>query len=106
MSDSTVDPTLDRLLRHMAWANATMFDWLGGVSDEALGLSSPRNEWTAGRILAHLVDSAGGDASRLQGVPRQAKIETPTEIAGLAGLAGARAALGSPLGPPARGPRG
>ena len=72
MSDSTVDPTLDRLLRHMAWANATMFDWLGGLSDEALGLSSPRNEWTAAMILAHLVDSAGGYASRLEGVPRQA----------------------------------
>jgi uncharacterized damage-inducible protein DinB len=87
MSDSTVDPTLDRLLRHMAWANATMFAWLGGLSDEALGLSSPGNAWTAGMILAHLVDSAGGYASRLEGVPRQARIEPPTTIAGLPDLA-------------------
>ena len=87
MSDSTVDATLDRLLRHMAWANATMFEWLGRLSDEALGLSSPRNVWTAGMILAHLVDSAGGYASRLEGVPRQTKIETPAEITALAELA-------------------
>src|SRR3954454_11900502 len=97
MSDSTVDPTLDRLLRHMAWANAKMFDWLGGASGEAVGMSSPRNEWTAGRILAHLADSAGGYASRLEGVPRQTRIETPTEIAGLAELAGTCAAFDSRL---------
>lgn len=87
MSDSTVDPTLDRLLRHMAWANAALFDRLGELSDEALGLSAPRNEWSAGMILGHLVDSAGGYASRLEGVARQARIEPPTTIGDLAGLA-------------------
>jgi uncharacterized damage-inducible protein DinB len=97
MSDSTVDPTLDRLLRHMAWANRTMFDWLGGLTDEALGLSSPRNEWTAAMILAHLVGAAGGYASRLEGVPRQAEIEPPTTIAELAGLAAACAAFDARL---------
>ena len=97
MSDSTVDPTLDRLLRHMAWANATMFEWLGGLADEALGLSSPRNDWTVALILGHLVDSAGGYASRLEGVPRQARLETPTEIADLAGLAATCAAFDARL---------
>ena len=97
MSDSTVDPTLDRLLRHMAWANATMFEWLGGVSDEALGLSSPRNEWTAGMILGHLVDSAGGYASRLEGVRRQTRIEDPTTIAGISDLAATCAAIDARL---------
>ena len=97
MSDSTVDPTLDRLLRHMTWANATMFDWLSRLSDEALGLSSPRNEWTASMILAHLVDSAGGYASRLEGVPRQARIEPPTRIGGLAELAASCAAFDARL---------
>src|SRR6478735_11999844 len=101
MSDATVDPTLDRLLRHMAWANATMFDWLGRLSDEALGLSSPRNEWTAGMILAHLVDSAGGYASRLEGVPRQARIAPPPTIAGLADLAASCAAFDARLRPQA-----
>src|SRR3954465_4871424 len=97
MSDSTVDPTLDRLPPPMGWANATMFGGGGGLSDEALGLSSPRNEWTAGRILAHLVDSAGGYASRLEGVPRQTKLQTPTEIAGRAERRGTCAAFASRL---------
>src|SRR6478672_7516502 len=106
MSDSTVDPTLDRLLRHMAWANATMFAWLGGLSDEALGLSSPRNDWTAGMILAHLVDSAGGYASRLEGVPRQARIEPPTASGGLADLAAICAAFDARLRSQAAAPDG
>jgi uncharacterized damage-inducible protein DinB len=86
MNDATVDPTLDRLLRHMAWANAALFDLLGGLSDDALALASPRNEWPVARILAHLVDTAGGYASRLEGVPRQARIQPPTEVAALAEL--------------------
>src|SRR3954469_23551739 len=97
MTDATVDPTLDRLLRHMAWANATMFDWLGKLSDEGLGLSSPRNEWAAGGILAHLVDAAGVYASRLEGVQRQEKIEPPTEIGVLAELAATCATIDSRL---------
>jgi len=97
MTDSTVDPPLDRLLRHMAWANATMFDWLGGLSDEDLGLSAPRNEWTAAMILEHLVDAAGGYASRLEGVPRQTRLEAPTTIAELAGLAATCAAFDARL---------
>ena len=83
MSDSTVDPTLDRLLRHMAWANATLFDRLGDLSDEALALASPPNEWSVARILGHFVDSSGGYASRLEGVPRQARLEPPTGVAAL-----------------------
>lgn len=97
MSDSTVDPTLDRLFRHMAWANATMFTWLGRLSDEVLGLSSPDNEWTAGMILGHLVDSAGGYASRLEGVARQTRIEPPTTIAALPELAASCAAFDARL---------
>lgn len=85
-SDQAVDPNLDRLLRHMAWANAALFDLLGGLSDDALALASPRNEWPVARILAHLVDSAGGYASRLEGVAREPRIQPPTEVAALAEL--------------------
>jgi uncharacterized damage-inducible protein DinB len=97
MSDAAVDATLDRLLRHMAWANATIFEWVTSLSDDALGLSSPRNEWTAGMILGHLVDSAGGYASRIEGVPRQPRIEAPTAIADLAELAATCAAIDARL---------
>ena len=56
MSDATADPTIDRLLRHMAWANAKVIDRLAELSDDALALASPRNEWTVASILDHLVD--------------------------------------------------
>ena len=70
MTDSTTDPTLDRLLRHMAWANAAVIGQLAGLTDDALGLSAPRNEWTVAMILQHLVDAADRYAARLEGQPR------------------------------------
>ena len=87
----TPDPTLDRLLRHMAWANAQLIARLSEQPDEALALTSPRNEWSAGRILAHLLNAAEGYSSRLAGVPRAPAIETPTSAAQLADV-GARLA--------------
>jgi uncharacterized damage-inducible protein DinB len=87
MTDSTTDPTLDRLLRHMAWANAALIDQLAGLTDDALGLSSPRNEWTVAMILQHLVDAAERYAARLEGMPRPGDSEPPTTVAELIELA-------------------
>jgi uncharacterized damage-inducible protein DinB len=87
LSDTTTDPTLDRLLRHMAWANAAIFDRLATLSDAELALAAPRNEWPAARILAHLVNSAGGYAARLEGLPRIEQVPPPTAVAQLPGLA-------------------
>src|SRR5829696_6528227 len=86
MSDMTPDPTLDRLLRHMAWANAQLVARLAEQPVEALALTAPRNEWSAGRILAHLLNAAQGYASRMEGVPRPSDVETPTSAAELAEL--------------------
>lgn len=90
-TDRAPDPTLDRLLRHMAWANADLVRRLQDQPVEALELIAPRNEWSAGRILAHLVNAAQGYASRMEGVPRPPDVETPTSAADLAEL-GARLA--------------
>ena len=79
MTDQTADPTLDRLLRHMAWANAALIATLAGLSDDALAVAAPRNEWTVARILEHLVGSAGGYAARLEGVPRPERIAAPDD---------------------------
>lgn len=87
MTDSTIDPTLDRLLRHMAWANASLIAKLAELPDESLALAAPRNEWAAGRILDHLVNAAGGYANRLEGKPRMEPPAPTTTIAQLAGLA-------------------
>lgn len=86
MSNTTPDPTLDRLLRHMAWANGQLVAHLAAQPADALALVAPRNEWSAGRILAHLVNAAQGYASRMEGVPRPADVETPTTPAELAEL--------------------
>lgn len=91
MTDTAPDPTLDRLLRHMAWANAQLVAWLREQPVDALALTAPRNEWSAGRILAHLLSAAQGYASRLEGVPRPPNVEPPTSTEGLADL-GARLA--------------
>jgi uncharacterized damage-inducible protein DinB len=85
------DPTLDRLLRHMAWANGQLIARLAEQPVEALAMTAPRNEWSAGRILAHLLNAAQGYASRMEGVSRPADVEAPTSAAQLADL-GARLA--------------
>lgn len=93
MSDSNVDPTLDRLLRHMAWANAALIGQLAGQTDEVLSLASPRNEWTVAMILQHLVDAADRYAARLEGAPRPGDATPPTTVAELRALAARCAAI-------------
>jgi uncharacterized damage-inducible protein DinB len=85
------DPTLDRLLRHMAWANAQLVARLLEGPVDALALTSPRNEWSAGRILAHILNAAQGYATRMEGVPRPPNVEPPASAEELADL-GARLA--------------
>ena len=87
MSDPTTDPTLDRLLRHMAWANAALFARLTELPVEDLALASPRNEWSVAMILDHLVAAAGRYAARLEGAPRPDRATSPATTAGLAELA-------------------
>jgi uncharacterized damage-inducible protein DinB len=87
MADHPADPNLDRLLRHMAWANAALIARLTALPDSALELASPNNEWTAGRILDHLVSAAGGYATRLEGGARMAKAEPTTSTTQLPALA-------------------
>ena len=97
MADPKADPTLDRLLRHMAWANAQLIARLSERSADALDLAAPHNEWSAGRILAHLLNAAEGYSSRLEGVPRAADVEAPTSAAQLADMATRLAAIDARL---------
>ena len=86
MTTTTPDPTLDRLLRHMAWANARLVAWLLDQPVEALAPTAPRNEWSGGRILAHLLNAAQGYACRMEGVTRPPNLEAPTSTAELADI--------------------
>jgi uncharacterized damage-inducible protein DinB len=81
------DPILDRVLRHMAWANAGLFDRLHTLDDDALALASPRNEWTVARIADHVVIAAERYAARLDGAPRPPDTVPPATIAELDALA-------------------
>jgi uncharacterized damage-inducible protein DinB len=85
----TTDPTLDRLLRHMAWANAALLDRLRTLHDDALALAAPGNDWTVAMILEHLVAAAGGYAERLGAGPLPPETAPPTTIADLDALAAA-----------------
>ena len=89
MTNTSPDPTLDRLLRHMAWANAHLVARLLEQPIDALALTAPRNEWSAGRILAHLLNAAQGYGSRMAGAERPPNVEPPTSLAELADI-GAR----------------
>ena len=91
MTTSTPDPTLDRLLRHMAWANAEVVQRLLAQPPEVLALAAPRNEWPAGRILAHILNAAQRFTTRLEGMARPPSLEPPTTTAELAEI-GARLA--------------
>ena len=91
MTTTTPDPTLDRLLRHMAWANAQLVARLLEQPADALALTAPQNEWSAGRILAHLLNAAQGYGSRMAGAARPPDMEPPTSTTELADL-GARLA--------------
>ena len=100
------DPNTDRLLRHMAWANQALIARLAEQPDSALALTAPQNEWSAGRILVHLVNAANGYAARLEGLPRQPQGEPPTSVSELPALAGRLAAADARLRAHAEQPEG
>jgi hypothetical protein len=91
MTNANADPTLDRQLRHMAWANAQLIARLVEQPVVALALTAPHNEWPAGRNLAHLLNAAHAYASLMEGVERPTDMEPPASAEELAHL-GARLA--------------
>jgi uncharacterized damage-inducible protein DinB len=50
--------TTKRLFRHMAWANQRIYSSVKGLPDLALDAYIVNPEWTAGRILQHIVSGA------------------------------------------------
>jgi uncharacterized damage-inducible protein DinB len=105
-NETSADPTLDRFLRHMAWANQALIARLAEQPDAVLALTAPRNEWSAGRILVHLVNAANGYAARLDGLPRQQQADAPTAVAELPALAQRLAAADARLRAHAARPEG
>lgn len=52
-------PTMERSLRHMAWANQCVFAEITKLPWNALGSHLADESWVAGRIAYHIVDGAG-----------------------------------------------
>lgn len=74
--------TTKRLLRHMAWANQRVYDAVKSLPDLALGAYIVNAEWTAGRILQHIVGGADWYVFCLTEAPWR-DIKLPESMTGL-----------------------
>ena len=89
--------TLDQMLRHMAWANASLFERLATLPESALAYTARGSEWSVGAIAHHLVSAAENYAQRLHGEPRTGKRPLPTSTADVSALATGLAAADARL---------
>jgi len=60
---------LDRLLRHMAWANQKAISHLQTLREDSLQSFATNPEWHVAEIMHHIVDSADHYALRISGIP-------------------------------------
>lgn len=82
---------LDRLLKHMAWANQKTIAHLQSLPEDSLKAFATDPEWHAAEIIYHIVDSADHYAFRISGLPALTQPSDPgindvQEIANLARL--------------------
>ncbi len=87
MTNSAPNPILDRLFRHMAWANQYLFERLQRIPSEALALTTENKEYSVEVIAEHYVRSAGFYIFRVTGIPLPADYEIITSKDDLSGLA-------------------
>ncbi len=78
--------SMDRALRHMSWANQRVYSAFSTLPDEALDSYIVNPEWTARRLLQHIVASADWYVYCL-GIASWNEIPEPQIIADLAPLA-------------------
>jgi uncharacterized damage-inducible protein DinB len=102
-----IDPTSDRLFRHMAWANAQLFAVLRTLPDAVLTYCEPGNSWSLAATLHHLVEAAAFYAQRLDGQPAPVvAADPPATMHDLVALAAACAAADARLHGAAHTPHG
>ncbi len=71
--DQAMTIAMDRLLRHMAWANQKTIDHLQTLSQESLSAFATNPEWFVAEIVHHIVDSGDHYAYRISGIPALTK---------------------------------
>lgn len=74
-----------RLLRHMSWANQRVYDAVKVLPDLALDAYIVNTEWTAGRIMQHIVGGANWYIFCLTEAPLR-NIELPESMVSLNSL--------------------
>lgn len=87
MTNSVPNPILDRLYRHMAWANQVLFEQLATIPVDALGLTAENDEWSVAAISEHFVRSAGFYVARATQEPLPSDFVRPQTRADLLELA-------------------
>ena len=68
--------SVERLLKHMAWANQKVYSAAEALPDEAFGAYIVNPEWTVARILEHIVGGATWYVNRLE-IEKWKEIPTP-----------------------------
>jgi uncharacterized damage-inducible protein DinB len=75
--------SLDRALRHMAWANQKVYEAVETLPEGSLQSYVVNKEWTAYEILFHICDSSGFYVWRLGIGDKPAKIDEPAKVSTL-----------------------
>lgn len=75
--------SIERALRHMAWANQKVFSAVDALPADALKSYIVNEEWNAGEILHHICDSAGFYAYRLRVGPKKVELTQSHEVSAL-----------------------
>ena len=81
------DVTLNRLFRHMAWANNQLFTKLSTLPETALNYSAWNPDWTVGKLANHIVIAQGRLISRVEKSVAPEEIEFPLTSQGMKDLA-------------------
>ena len=63
------DVTLDRLLRHEAWALRKMFAFLREQPESVLAMTAPNTAWDVAVLLAHICSASMRYVQRIEGGP-------------------------------------
>ena len=79
--------SMNRMLGHMAWANAKTITHLQTLPEEALSAYATNPEWHVAEIIHHIVDSADAYAFRITGKYPQLPGDSIPEIGVIADLA-------------------
>jgi uncharacterized damage-inducible protein DinB len=69
--------SMNRMLGHMAWANAKTITHLQTLPEEALSAYATNPEWHVAEIIHHIVDSGDHYAFRISGIPALTQPDDP-----------------------------